>query len=81
MVGTAGEIIKNESPLGLYRGLGAVIGGIIPKMAIRFTSYEYYKRLLSDRQTMEISRKGTFIGMVYPTQDNNDMKSKISNLV
>ncbi|KAH8701607.1 putative tricarboxylate transport protein [Talaromyces proteolyticus] len=58
---TAIDIIRKESPLGLYRGLGTVLGGIIPKMAIRFTSYEYYKRLLSDQTTMEISRKGIFL--------------------
>jgi solute carrier family 25 citrate transporter 1 len=48
--------------LGLYKGLGAVLGGIIPKMAIRFTSYEYYKQLLASKETMEVSRKGTFMG-------------------
>ena len=26
--------------MGLYKGLGAVIGGIVPKMAIRFASFE-----------------------------------------
>lgn len=41
------EIAKKESPLGLYKGLGAVMTGIVPKMAIRFTSYEWYKQLLS----------------------------------
>lgn len=46
----------------LYRGLGPVLGGIIPKMAIRFTSYEYYKRLLTDKDTMKISRNGIFLG-------------------
>ena len=29
-----------ETPLGLYKGLGAVISGIVPKMAIRFASFE-----------------------------------------
>jgi hypothetical protein len=48
--------------MGLYKGLGAVLGGIIPKMAIRFTSYEYYKQLLANSQTGQISRKGTFLG-------------------
>lgn len=61
IIGTAAGIVKNESFFSLYRGLGAVLGGIIPKMAIRFTSYEYYKQLLSDKETMEISRNGTFL--------------------
>uniref|UniRef100_A0A093V6L8 Succinate/fumarate mitochondrial transporter n=1 Tax=Talaromyces marneffei PM1 TaxID=1077442 RepID=A0A093V6L8_TALMA len=61
VVGTAVGIVRNEGFFGLYNGLGAVIGGIIPKMAIRFTSYEYYKRLLTDKDTMKISRNGTFL--------------------
>lgn len=44
---TGVAIVKRESPLGLYKGLGAVLTGIIPKMAIRFTSYESYKIALS----------------------------------
>nr|ACO57106.1 truncated mitochondrial succinate-fumerate antiporter [Aspergillus nidulans] len=47
-VKTGVEIVKKETALGLYKGLGAVLGGIIPKMAIRFTSYEQYKQLLAD---------------------------------
>jgi solute carrier family 25 (mitochondrial citrate transporter), member 1 len=43
------EIAKKETPLGLYKGLGAVLTGIIPKMAIRFTSYEWYKQLLANQ--------------------------------
>lgn len=62
VVGTAVGIVKNEGFFSLYRGLGAVLGGIVPKMAIRFTSYEYYKRLLTDKETMKISRNGTFLG-------------------
>jgi len=44
---TGMEIARKETPLGLYKGLGAVMTGIVPKMAIRFTSYEYYKQLLA----------------------------------
>lgn len=43
------EIVVKETPLALYKGLGAVLTGIIPKMAIRFSSYEAYKRLLADK--------------------------------
>ncbi|KAI9718303.1 MAG: Mitochondrial succinate-fumarate transporter [Chrysothrix sp. TS-e1954] len=46
-VTTGVEIVKRETPLGLYKGLGAVLTGIVPKMAIRFTSYESYKRMLA----------------------------------
>ncbi|KXT11313.1 hypothetical protein AC579_289 [Pseudocercospora musae] len=46
---TGMEIARKETPLGLYKGLGAVLTGIVPKMAIRFTSYEWYKQLLADK--------------------------------
>lgn len=62
-VATGVEIVKRETALGLYKGLGAVLGGIIPKMAIRFTSYEWYKQLLADKETGTVSGKATFVGM------------------
>ncbi|EPS38362.1 hypothetical protein H072_7976 [Dactylellina haptotyla CBS 200.50] len=40
---TGVEIVRRETPLGLYKGLGAVAMGIVPKMAIRFSSFEIYK--------------------------------------
>lgn len=58
---TGAEIVKRETPLGLYKGLGAVMTGIIPKMAIRFTSYESYKGMLSNQEG-KISGTGTFFG-------------------
>ncbi|KAK0639913.1 mitochondrial carrier domain-containing protein [Cercophora newfieldiana] len=57
---TGVEIVRKETPLGLYKGLGAVMTGIIPKMAIRFTSFEWYKQLLVNRETGIISGQGTF---------------------
>lgn len=44
---TGRQIAARETPLGLYKGLGAVISGIVPKMAIRFASFEAYKGWLS----------------------------------
>ena len=41
--GTAKRIVQREGFLALYKGLGAVYVGIIPKMAIRFLSFEQYK--------------------------------------
>ena len=61
---TGKEIVKRETPLGLYKGLGAVITGIVPKMAIRFTSYEWYKQLLADKEG-QVSGKGTFFGRFF----------------
>jgi solute carrier family 25 citrate transporter 1 len=46
----------------LYKGLGAVMTGIVPKMAIRFTSYEWYKQILADKEG-QVNSKSTFAGM------------------
>ncbi|KAI1213752.1 mitochondrial carrier [Annulohypoxylon truncatum] len=59
-VRTGAEIVKRETPLGLYKGLGAVLTGIVPKMAIRFTSFEAYKQMLADADSGSISGRGTF---------------------
>ena len=59
---TGKEIVKRETPLGLYKGLGAVVTGIVPKMAIRFTSYEAYKQLLANKETGSVSGQATFFG-------------------
>lgn len=53
--------MKRETALGLYKGLGAVLTGIVPKMAIRFTSYEWYKQLLADKDG-NVASKSTFMG-------------------
>lgn len=60
---TGAQIVKKETALGLYKGLGAVLGGIIPKMAIRFTSYESYKGMLANKETGAVTSKATFLGM------------------
>ena len=59
---TGAEIVKKETPLGLYKGLGAVVTGIVPKMAIRFTSFEAYKKLLANKETGTVSGQATFFG-------------------
>jgi solute carrier family 25 (mitochondrial citrate transporter), member 1 len=41
--GTAKRIVQREGFFALYKGLSAVYAGIIPKMAIRFVSFEQYK--------------------------------------
>ena len=58
---TGAEIVKRETPLGLYKGLGAVVTGIVPKMAIRFTSFESYKQMLADDKGI-VSGRATFLG-------------------
>ncbi|KAI1434400.1 mitochondrial carrier [Xylaria sp. CBS 124048] len=53
-------IVRRETPLGLYKGLGAVVTGIVPKMAIRFSSFEACKQLLANRETGTVSGSATF---------------------
>lgn len=60
---TGMEIVKKETPLALYKGLGAVLTGIVPKMAIRFTSFEQYKQLLADSNGV-VTARGTFFGRI-----------------
>jgi solute carrier family 25 citrate transporter 1 len=38
-----------------------VVAGIVPKMAIRFSSFEYYKTLLAD-DNGKVSTTSTFFG-------------------
>lgn len=54
--------MQRETPLALYKGLGAVLSGIIPKMAIRFASFETYKNRLADKATGKTSTGMVFIG-------------------
>jgi solute carrier family 25 citrate transporter 1 len=42
----ASLVIRRDGPLGFYRGLGAVVLGISPKMAIRFSTFESCKAWL-----------------------------------
>jgi solute carrier family 25 (mitochondrial citrate transporter), member 1 len=53
-------IFQKEGAFALYKGLGAVVTGMVPKMAIRFSSFEKYRELLTDKTTGKISKKGNF---------------------
>lgn len=44
------SIVQKEGLLSLYKGLGAVVTGIVPKMAIRFSSFEQYKSYFADEK-------------------------------
>ncbi|AET41006.1 Sfc1p Ecym_7158 [Eremothecium cymbalariae DBVPG len=61
---TGSSIYKQEGFLSLYKGLGAVVIGIIPKMAIRFSSYGFYRSVLADPNTGVVSTGNTFIAGV-----------------
>lgn len=53
-------IVQKEGLLSLYKGLGAVVTGIVPKMAIRFSSFEYFKGKLTDSKTGVASSPAIF---------------------
>lgn len=58
--GTAKRIVQREGFLALYKGLSAVYTGIIPKMAIRFVSFEQYKDLLATHSPLGKTTSATF---------------------
>mmetsp|Transcript_25346 Transcript_25346/g.38957 ORF Transcript_25346/g.38957 Transcript_25346/m.38957 type:complete len:388 (-) Transcript_25346:163-1326(-) len=47
-LGTAHRIIQREGVMALYKGLTAVYTGIVPKMAVRFVSFEQYRSFLHE---------------------------------
>ncbi|KAJ2737886.1 Mitochondrial succinate-fumarate transporter, partial [Coemansia sp. BCRC 34301] len=60
-LGVGQRIVQREGVRALYKGLGAVVSGIVPKMAIRFSSFEYYKTLLANKETGAVSTSGVFL--------------------
>jgi len=60
-IATGAYIVRRETPLALYKGLGAVLSGIVPKMAIRFASFEAYKGWLADQETGKTAVGNIFI--------------------
>ena len=60
---TGAYIMQRKTPLALYKGLGAVLSGIVPKMATCFASFEAYKSWLMDKETRQISVGNIFIGI------------------
>ncbi|KAJ2783380.1 Mitochondrial succinate-fumarate transporter [Coemansia javaensis] len=59
-LGVGQRIVQREGVLALYKGLGAVVTGIVPKMAIRFSSFELYKSWLADGAG-KVSTLGVFV--------------------
>lgn len=56
---TGYRIISKESFPALYKGLTAVYMGIVPKMAVRFSSFESYKQMLAGPDG-KVSQVATF---------------------
>ncbi|KAJ1912803.1 Mitochondrial succinate-fumarate transporter [Tieghemiomyces parasiticus] len=63
--GVGRRIAHNEGFLALYKGLGAVTAGIVPKMAIRFSSFEYYKTLLTPAGATKPTVPGVFFAGLF----------------
>lgn len=61
-IATGAMIARRETPLALYKGLGAVLSGIVPKMAVRFASFEHYKTWLADKETGKTAVGNIFVG-------------------
>lgn len=61
-LGTAKRIVTREGFTALYKGLTAVWTGIVPKMAIRFVSFEWYREHL-----------GSLVG-AYGGESNNQQR-------
>jgi len=68
-IATGVMIVRRETPLALYKGLGAVLSGIVPKMAIRFASFETYKGRLADRETGKTSLGNIFLCALFRRRD------------
>ncbi|PSR71714.1 hypothetical protein EW026_g6058 [Hermanssonia centrifuga] len=60
-IATGAMIARRETPLALYKGLGAVLSGIVPKMAVRFASFETYKEALADKETGKTNLGSIFL--------------------
>lgn len=58
---TAASVVRNEGFLKLYSGLSSVVTFIGPKMATRFASFEYYKKILAGPDG-QASAKEVFAG-------------------
>ena len=66
LLATVNSLAK-RSPFAFYKGFGPVFTGIIPKMGVRFTSFEAYKSMLAKTSlanpaTGKLSDRGTFLG-------------------
>ncbi|KAG1307717.1 hypothetical protein G6F64_006590 [Rhizopus arrhizus] len=68
-IGVGLKIVQNESFWALYKGLGAVVSGIVPKMAIRFSSFELYKSWMADAQGKVSTTSVFFAGLAAGTTE------------
>ena len=53
-------MIKEEGPLSLFKGTGAVVSGVTPKVLVRFNAYAYYKSLMPVKEDGTLSNMSNF---------------------
>lgn len=58
------NIVQKEGFLSLYKGLGAVVIGIVPKMAIRFSSYEFYRSFSTTKMVKSLQVRPSLLVLV-----------------
>lgn len=71
---TAVRIVNNEGFFALYRGLSAVMTGIVPKMAVRFSSFQTYKEWLG---ASDGANKGTISRAFYDLHKYSAMRGSM----
>ena len=54
-------IVKNEGALSLYKGFGPVATAMVPKVGIRFCSFEFFNNLFRDKEKKQMIWGGSFI--------------------
>lgn len=69
------QSIYHQSPTAFYRGLGAVLIGIVPKMAIRFTSFETYKAILKRPDEKALTSGRLILGRLSTGSSNEKIVS------
>ena len=57
----ANQTIQTNGVRGLYRGLSVLVYGSIPKSAVRFGSFEYFKKQMADERTGNLSAGGRLL--------------------
>ena len=57
----AKQTVQTNGVRGLYRGLSVLVYGSIPKSAVRFGSFEYFKKQMADERTGVLSPGGRLL--------------------
>lgn len=63
MIDCAILTVRENGPFGLYRGLGSLLAGSIPKAAVRFASFEFFAGKLMDKDGKMSASKNFLAGL------------------